>query len=127
MSDHKHPNYMAIFYVLIVLTVAELAAALTLKGPDWKAILIVTLVALAFVKAGLVGAYFMHLKFETKTFIGIVCFPLILAVVLVVALFPDVGWMHAGKHHKHPEPTAAAPVGQPPAGQPPAGQPPAGQ
>lgn len=99
-QEHKHVNYMTIFYVLLAMTIAEIGLAMTLQSQ--KALLIIVLVTLAFIKAGLVAAYFMHLKFERKTFVAIVCFPLILAVVLVVALFPDIGWMHGGQNHHAP-------------------------
>jgi len=90
-ETHKHPNYMAIFYTLIALTVIELGVA---QLPHYvqgsTRIMIVALVALALVKAMLVGLYFMHLRFERKTFVILVSFPLVLAVVLIIALLPDV-------------------------------------
>jgi len=90
-ETHKHPNYMAIFYTLIALTVVELAVS---QLPHYvqgaTRIMIVALVALALVKAMLVALYFMHLRFERKTFIILVSFPLVLAVVLIIALLPDV-------------------------------------
>jgi caa(3)-type oxidase subunit IV len=105
-QDHKHPNYMAIFYTLAGLTAVELVLAMTLQ--QWKGALIVTLVALAFIKAGLVAAFFMHLKFEMRTFVVIVCFPLILAAVLVLGLMPDVGYMgHGGQGDQAAAPPAA--------------------
>jgi caa(3)-type oxidase subunit IV len=52
-------------------------------------------VALALVKAALVAFYFMHLRFERKTFVILVSFPLVLAVILIIALLPDVaGYGH---------------------------------
>lgn len=94
-EDHKHPNYMLIWVVLLVLTVLEVAAAY-LPGilPEMKEtiiyITIFLLLGMAFVKAGLVAWYFMHLKFEQKNFVLIVSFPLVLACVLVILLWPDV-------------------------------------
>tara|TARA_B100001750_G_scaffold86042_1_gene67908 strand:- start:347 stop:646 length:300 start_codon:yes stop_codon:yes gene_type:complete len=94
-EDHKHPNYMLIWVVLLVLTVLEVAVAFF---PQWfpgggLGIIISTialLLGMAFVKAGLVAWYFMHLKFEQKNFVLIVSFPLVLACVLVILLWPDV-------------------------------------
>jgi cytochrome c oxidase subunit 4 len=92
---HKHPNYLAIWGALIALTVIELIVA---QFPHWMSsvqrimpITIILLVGLAFTKAALVGLYFMHLRFERKTFVVIVSAPLLLALVLVLALLPDVG------------------------------------
>ena len=93
-DDHKHPNYILIWAVLLILTVLEVVVAFF---PGWMSevpgihlITIVLLVVMAFVKAGLVAWYFMHLKFEQKNFVLIVSFPLVLACVLVILLWPDV-------------------------------------
>ena len=90
-ETHKHPNYMAIFYALIALTVLELGVAQLPQYVEGSTrIMIVALVALALVKAMLVALYFMHLRFERKTFVILVSFPLVLAVILIIALLPDV-------------------------------------
>ncbi len=95
-EDHKHPNYMLIWVVLLVLTVLEVAVAFFPKWlPDTERIIGITiflLLGMAFVKAGLVAWYFMHLKFEQKNFVLIVSFPLVLACVLVILLLPDVAY-----------------------------------
>jgi cytochrome c oxidase subunit 4 len=98
-AEHKHPNYMAIFYALIVLTVVEIGIAYL---PHWlpsvqniRAISIVLLIAFALVKALLVAMYFMHLRFERRTFVVIVSAPVVLAVVLILSLLPDVGQLGA--------------------------------
>jgi len=85
---------MLIFLWLAILTAVEVAVA---QFPSWlegtpgiSIISILLLVALALVKAGLVGAYFMHLKFESWAFIGIVSFPILLMIVLVCMMLPDV-------------------------------------
>ena len=95
-EDHKHPNYMLIWVILLVLTVLEVAVALAPRHlGDIDGIITITivlLVGMALVKAGLVAAYFMHLKFEQKNFVMIVSFPLVLACVLVILLLPDVAF-----------------------------------
>ena len=95
-DDHKHPNYMMIWVILLVLTVLEVAVAYSPRYfPDVGGIITITivlLVGMAFVKAGLVAAYFMHLKFEEKNFVMIVSFPLVLACALVILLLPDVAF-----------------------------------
>ena len=95
-EDHKHPNYILIWVVLLVLTVLEVAVAFFPRWfPLMDSILPITislLLGMAFVKAGLVAAYFMHLKFEQKNFVVIVSFPLVLACVLVILLLPDVAF-----------------------------------
>lgn len=80
MSEHKHPNYLAIFWILLTVTVLEVGYSF-LKVP--RSILIGGLVALAGFKALLVALYFMHLKFERKSLGIIVGSTLILGAILV--------------------------------------------
>ena len=95
-EDHKHPNYIMIWVILLLLTVLEVAVAYSPKYfSDVGGIITITIVLLigmALVKAGLVAAYFMHLKFEQRNFVIIVSFPLVLACVLVILLLPDVAF-----------------------------------
>ena len=79
-SEHKHPNYMGIFLILLTVTVIEVGYSL-LKIP--RPILIFGLVSLAAFKALLVALYFMHLKFERKSLGVIVASTLILGAILV--------------------------------------------
>jgi cytochrome c oxidase subunit 4 len=85
-AAHKHPNYMAIFWWLAILTVVELAVVFMPLG---KVTIGTLLCALALAKAALVAAYFMHLKFETKTLTWIALTPLTIAVLLIFVLMPD--------------------------------------
>ena len=85
-KGHSHPNYMAIFWWLAILTVVELAVVFM---PLSKITIGVLLCALALAKAALVAAYFMHLKFETKTLTWIAFTPLAIAILLIFILMPD--------------------------------------
>jgi cytochrome c oxidase subunit 4 len=80
MTEHRHPNYMAIFWILLTVTVLEVGYSF-LKVP--RPILIGGLVGLATFKALLVALYFMHLKFERKSLGLIVASTLILGAILV--------------------------------------------
>jgi len=80
VTEHKHPNYIAIWWILLAVTVMEVGYSF-LKVP--RPILILGLVAMAVFKAVLVALYFMHLKFERKSLGIIVGSTLILAVILV--------------------------------------------
>ncbi len=78
-SGHDRKLYFKVFLALLVLTIIEVAIPLiahkygdgkvvtaSLFGafmPHWSS---TALYALSIVKAGLVGLFFMHLKFETK-------------------------------------------------------------
>jgi cytochrome c oxidase subunit 4 len=85
-AAHKHPNYMAIFWWLAILTVVELGVVFM---PLTKMTIAVLLCALALAKAALVAAYFMHLRFEAKTLTWIAITPVVIAILLVFVLIPD--------------------------------------
>jgi cytochrome c oxidase subunit 4 len=82
-AEHKAPNYIAIWGMLAVLTVVEVAIVY-FRLP--RRLMIVSLVFLALWKALLVALYFMHLRFEPKRLLYIVLAPLPLALILVVAV-----------------------------------------
>ena len=80
MSEaHAHPNYIKIWYWLLVLL------AVSVAGPmlEIPAITIITAFGIATVKAYLVAANFMHLKFEKK----IIWFLLLLSICLLGVFF----------------------------------------
>lgn len=85
-TEHKHPNYMAIFWWLAILTVLELAVIFA--GLPRLAVGAL-LVALALSKASIVAMYFMHLRFETRTLGLVAMTPLAIATLLVFLLLPD--------------------------------------
>ena len=86
MAGHKHPNYMAIFWYLAVLTVVEIGVVFLPFGKFTNGVL---LCALAVTKAAMVAMYFMHLRFETRTLGMIAVTPLAIATLLVFVLLPD--------------------------------------
>ncbi|MEE8510167.1 MAG: cytochrome C oxidase subunit IV family protein [candidate division NC10 bacterium] len=92
-AAHKTPNYMAIFWWLLALTVIEIAVIYT---PLAKLLIVILLVGLALSKALLVAMYFMHLRFEPRTLGLIALTPLLLCALLVFALLPD----HAATPHR---------------------------
>jgi cytochrome c oxidase subunit 4 len=91
-EEHAHPNYMAIFVTMIVLTVLEVLAAKLYSFDGWALITLILLVGMAITKAVLVALYFMHLRFETKTFVVVVSAPLVFALILVLGLLPDIAF-----------------------------------
>lgn len=86
MTDHKEPNYFAIWGWLLLLTVTEVA---TTRLPLPRLTLAILLVGQAMTKAVLVAMYFMHLKFEKRTLAMIALSPLVLCVFLSLMLLPD--------------------------------------
>jgi len=85
-ADHKEPNYMGVFWALLILTLAEVGV-FYLHFPTVA--MIVSLVSMALVKAGLVAAYFMHLRFEKRTLAIIVISPLLLSSLMLIGFTPD--------------------------------------
>jgi len=88
-ETHREPRYMLVWLWLLILTVLELVAVY-LRLP--RGIFVTVLVILALMKAALVAAYFMHLRFERLTLVFIALAPLIFGVILLVGLMPDSLW-----------------------------------
>ncbi len=86
-AAHKQPNYIGVFWWLLVLTVIEIAV---IYLPIARLLIGILLVGLALSKASLVAMYFMHLKFEARTLGLIAMTPLLLCVLLIFALLPDL-------------------------------------
>ena len=80
-DTHQIPNYMAIFWWLLGLTIAEVAWAVIPHRSEL--ILASGIVGFAVIKAVLVALYFMHLKFERKTMGILFASTLILGCILV--------------------------------------------
>ncbi|HVM98250.1 MAG TPA: cytochrome C oxidase subunit IV family protein, partial [Candidatus Acidoferrales bacterium] len=82
-------NYMAIFYWLFGLTVAEVAVVY-MSLP--KGIMVALLISMAAAKAALVAMYFMHLRFEQRTLGLIALTPPALLVMFLVITYRDTAW-----------------------------------
>ena len=81
-SGHASPNYMAIFWWLLGMTIAEVLIATYI--PMSMHVKILVLVGMAGIKALLVALYFMHLKFERVSLGVTVSLTLVLALILIV-------------------------------------------
>jgi caa(3)-type oxidase subunit IV len=90
-EHHEHPNYLAVFGVLIVLT----AVSFFTVSPFWlntmghrSGPMVVMIVGV--IKATLVAMYFMHLKYDWFKLYYMIVPALILGTFLVCALLPDM-------------------------------------
>ena len=101
-SVESHAPYKKVFLALLGFTVLEYLFARVFK--DSFGVLLSGLLALAVAKAGLVGWYFMHLKFEGRWVFLMLIPAAFLATILVVALYPDIGTRDPD------DPTLAAPA-----------------
>jgi len=104
-GGHKHPNYMAVFWWLAILTVVEIAVVFM---PLAKLLIGTLLCGLAVGKAALVAMYFMHLKFETRTLGLIAITPLAIATLLVFVILPDS--FYVDHKTQNVKPAASAPA-----------------
>ena len=100
-DEHTIPNYMAIFWWLLGLTIGEIAWAVMPHRSEL--VLAGGIVALAIVKAVLVALYFMHLKFERRTMGILFASTLILGLILVSVgigelVLPRPGYAHGVVH-----------------------------
>ena len=87
-QTHAEPNYMAVFYWLLALTIIEVAVVYAHLP---KISMVIALVLLALTKAFLVAWYFMHLRSEKVALMMMVGVPLLLLVDLLIGLMPDIG------------------------------------
>lgn len=78
---HKKPSYMMIWFILLILTIAEVGVAFFSGMP--KVILVILLLILALWKALLVALYYMHLRFEPKKLWLIALSPVPLIFILL--------------------------------------------
>ncbi len=88
LDVESHAPYLKVWAGLAVLTAIEYFYALIFK--DHFPVLVLGLVSLALVKAGMVGWFFMHLKFERKWVYLLIIPACIMAIFLTLALYPDM-------------------------------------
>lgn len=77
-TSKREPRYALIFLVLIALTVLEILVAPAAFARGW---LNAMLMAMAFVKAGVVAAYYMHLRGDPRIYTWILVLPVLLLLV----------------------------------------------
>jgi cytochrome c oxidase subunit 4 len=112
-----HPPYMLVWAALAILTVIEYFWAAAFKS--WFAVLLLGLLAYAVVKAGLVGWWFMHLKYEGKWVYILIVPAFVLATIFVLALTPDMSMQpetdeNAGGESSFVAPALDGPLSVPP-------------
>jgi cytochrome c oxidase subunit IV len=87
LQVESHAPYLKVWAGLAILTAVEYFYALAFK--DHFTLLVAGLLSLALVKAGMVGWYFMHLKFERPWVYLLIVPACVLAVGLTLTLVPD--------------------------------------
>ncbi len=98
--------FSTVWLVLLVLTVVEILLA-------WKtmplAIMLTVLMGLSIIKAALIIAYFMHLKFERLSLILTIVPMLVICICLLFVFFPDSA-RSSGLRYKFQEDPPVAPA-----------------
>jgi cytochrome c oxidase subunit 4 len=84
-ETHTHPNYLAVFAALVVLTGISVSSEYFLGAGAAH----VVNVLVAVCKAVLVAMFFMHLKYDWFKVYFMVVPTLIVGIVLVLTLMPD--------------------------------------
>ena len=120
MSAHAHAEehfagsnklFISVWGWLVGLTLVEiLLAYVTLP----IRLMLIVLLGLSIIKAALIVAYFMHLKFERLSLILTIVPMLIVCIMLLFVFFPD-SFRSLGLRYKfkEPPPVAPAPVEEP--------------
>jgi cytochrome c oxidase subunit IV len=79
--------YLLAFVLLLFLTAVEASTVLLFHFPP--AIRVTILLISALVKATLIGAYYMNLKFERLALVYVATIPLLLGILMFFAIVPD--------------------------------------
>ena len=90
MEGHSEPRYFLIWFILLALTVGEVGYAFLDLPKIWLA---VGLIIMAIWKALLVALYYMHLRYEPRRLWGLAASPLPLAVIMVLAVITEYGFL----------------------------------
>ena len=118
MSAHAEEHFagsnklfISIWVWLVVLTLVEIFLA---YKPMSTYIMLTILLGLSIIKAALIVAYFMHLKFERLSLILTIVPMLVVCIVLLFVFFPD-SFRSSGLRYQFKEqpPVAPAPVEEP--------------
>ena len=117
MAAHAHVEehfagsnklFISIWVWLVVLTLIEIFLA---YKPMPIHLMLIVLLGLSIIKAALIVAYFMHLKFERLSLILTVVPMLVVCILLLFVFFPD-SYRSIGLRYqfKEPQPVAPKPV-----------------
>ena len=86
-GSHDHNKlYLIVWFSFLFLTIVEVVLAyLSLS----VTVMLLTLLFLSFLKAGLIVAYFMHLRFERASLFWTLIPATVICIALLSAFFPD--------------------------------------
>lgn len=102
--------FISIWVWLVVLTLIEILLA---YRPMAIHFMLTILLGLSIIKAALIVAYFMHLKFERLSLILTVVPMLVVCICLLLVFFPD-SFRSAGLRYQFKQPAPVAPASEEP-------------
>ena len=90
-AEHVHVSgstklFLVVLAALLVLTIIEVALAYFEVG---LILMLTILIGLSVIKAGLIMAYFMHLRFERQSLVMAIIPALVICICLLFVFFPD--------------------------------------
>lgn len=109
MEEHfagSNKLFISIWIWLVVLTLVEIFLA---YKPMPIHLMLIVLLGLSIIKAALIVAYFMHLKFERVSLILTIVPMLVVCIMLLFVFFPD-SFRSADLRYKFKEQPAVAPA-----------------
>ena len=102
-GDHTGPTvqtYYTIAVALALFTMSSFVFNLLVTGKVFSALLgFLCILGVAVCKAGLVGAYFMHLKYEWNKLYFLIIPVFVLGVMMMIVLLPDMVFAWAPNEH----------------------------
>jgi cytochrome c oxidase subunit IV len=107
-NDTRIGPFVGVWVAVIAINLIELFVAT--KVADAKTLFLI-LMAFALLAAGLVMAFFMHLKFERRTLVLSVVPALIFVLFMTIEMFPDS--LRLNKMHPQYQPAGEQPSQQP--------------
>jgi cytochrome c oxidase subunit 4 len=88
-------KYVGVAVVLGVITAIEVALSFILRdNPGLASLIVPVLIAFTLTKAGLVMAFYMHLKYDTRWYSMVLIFPFFMVVLLFgVVIVAAANWV----------------------------------
>ena len=89
MTTHEHPSnrlFILVWLGLLGLTIVELILAYEALSVG---MMLIVLMSLSVIKAGMIMAYFMHLRYERFSLVLTLIPMLIICICLMASFFPD--------------------------------------
>jgi len=109
-NDTNIKPFVGVWFAVIAVNLIELLIAMKLR--DNTKVLFAILMPLALVAAGLVMAFFMHLKYERRSLILSLIPALIFVLFMTIEMFPDSARLHRMHTQFQPMPEQQQPAQQ---------------